>query len=67
MLAAGDCAHAQLIALTYLWYTVTLALASLVSLIIIDADSGPLGSERSLRFNALAVDITSAEVQATVT
>ena len=37
---------------TYVQYTVTLA--SLASLIVIDADSGPLGSERSLRFNALA-------------
>ena len=37
---------------TYVQYTVTLA--SLASMIVIDADSGPLGSERSLRFNALA-------------
>ena len=43
---AADSAH------TYVWYTVTLA--SLASLIVIDADSGPLGPERSLSFDALA-------------
>ena len=29
----------------------------MASLIVIDADSGPLGSERSLRFNALAKNL----------
>ena len=52
MFAMGDCAHAADSAHTYVQYTVTLA--SLASLIVTDADSGPLGSERSLRFDAWA-------------
>ena len=38
MFAAGDCAHAQLV-------VCAVSLASLASLIVIDADSGPLGPE----------------------
>ena len=48
MLAVRDCTHAQLVALTCTYVRYTVTLASLVSLIVIDADSGPLGSERSL-------------------
>ena len=52
MLAEGDCACS---ARTYVRYTVTLAiLASLIVAGLIDADSGPLGSGRSLCFDALA-------------
>ena len=54
MLAAGDCAHAQLRALILMRGIYTVTLASLASLIVIDTDSGPLGPERSLRFDALA-------------
>ena len=54
MLSAGDCAHAQLIALTLTCGSYMVTLASLASLTVIDADSGPLGPERSLRFDALA-------------
>ena len=54
MFAVGDCAHAQLISLALrAVYGKLLTLASLVSLIVMDADSGPLGLERSLRFDAL--------------
>ena len=46
MLAVGDCAHVQLVALA-----LTASLASLISAGISDADSGP---RWSLRFDALA-------------
>ena len=45
----GDSAHAQLVVLVLKMSWASLILAGLV-----DADSGPLGSERSLRFDALA-------------
>ena len=49
MLAAGDCAHAQLVALSLTCgIRVTLA-----SLIVIDADSGPLESEKVTSFQRL--------------
>ena len=50
VLAAGDCAHAQLVALAFCAVYGN-AIASMASF---DADSGPLGSERSLSFDALA-------------
>ena len=55
MLAAGDCAHAQLVVLALsAVYGKLATLASLIVAGLIDADSGPLGSGRSLRFDALA-------------
>ena len=53
MLAAGDCAHAQLVVCAVCG-NASISLASLIVAGLIEADSGPLGSERSLHFDALA-------------
>ena len=49
MLAAGDCAHAQLVVCAVCGNASILIVAGLI-----DADNGPLGSERSLHFDTLA-------------
>ena len=53
MLAAGDCAHAQPVVCAICGNAIA-SLASLIVVGLMDADSGPLGPERSLHFDALA-------------